>query len=81
MNTLRRKPGRAFTLIELLLGVVIVSLIGSIALPQVHAYREKNREAEILAKMNECRRGVDSRLRQIECAERLRRLSSPHRVR
>jgi prepilin-type N-terminal cleavage/methylation domain-containing protein len=68
------KAEDGFTLLELMLVLVIAGLLASVAIPQVYAYRQRSREAQIESKLDECRRGGGGPLRERECAERKRRL-------
>ncbi|WP_237742005.1 type II secretion system protein [Herbaspirillum rubrisubalbicans] len=62
MNTGRyyRAPQRGFTIVELLVTVMLVSILASVAFPLMALVNQRHKEAELRRSLMEIRRGLDS---------------------
>jgi general secretion pathway protein G len=60
------KPGRGFTLIELVITVAIVSILAMTAMPLIEMAAKRQKESELRAALREIRTGIDAYRRAAE---------------
>ncbi|HMT80501.1 MAG TPA: type II secretion system protein [Azonexus sp.] len=63
---MRGRPGRGFTLIELVITVAIVGILAMTAMPMIEMTARRQKETELRAALREIRTGIDAYRRAVE---------------
>lgn len=63
---MRGRPGRGFTLIELVITVAIVGILAMTAMPMIEMTARRQKESELRAALREIRTGIDAYRRAVE---------------
>lgn len=63
---MRGRPGRGFTLIELVITVAIVGILAMTAMPMIEMTARRQKETDLRAALREIRTGIDAYRRAVE---------------
>ena len=77
------KPGRGFTLIELVITVAIVGILAMTAMPLIEMASKRQKESELRAALREIRTGLDAYRRAVEEGKLEKKVDEsgyPHRL-